>query len=269
MIQRIYLLIALGAGISSCQNFSDGERKVISAAKQNLAEMLDYRKKQIDTRLNTMTEEVENSGNKPKFVVALRQANEVKNLSYQAVLGITLLEKDQAKADSVNKKIKILYEQAKAIDEKTKITLPDLSLEPTEINQITKKLQVLNLGNKLTRNLAAEIGGTDDIECWFGGPYIMVSEESKVVEEGSKYYADVYPATSIFASGYDFKFTFEDTTISHQGSRGTIKYKPKVQVFDSAGLSQKSWTGSFTFKYRGKDSTIATKGEYWVRKCEP
>lgn len=265
MIDRIFFSLMLAAGLFSCKSFSVQEQVIVSEANQNISDMQAYQNNQIRSIVNSTRKLIEDNGYKPKEVIVLKQLKEIKNTSDEAMQGIMLLEKNQVNPDSLNKKIKFLYDHLND-NEKSKINLPDLSSGSSEINQKIKSLQLMNLEYKLVESLSGEIGGVDDIRC--GTISILVSEASKVVEEGSTYSAEVFPAVALNSLSNEYKITFDDTTISYNANRATIKYKPKARIDESDSLSQKFWTGSLTFKDRGKDSTLAIKGEYWIRKCK-
>ncbi|MFL5728943.1 MAG: hypothetical protein ACJ75J_05585, partial [Cytophagaceae bacterium] len=223
MRSKLLLLLSFAIGICSCKKYSSSEEAIIASAEKKMAEMTRYRNENTENLLGYMKENVDGNGRKPKDVAFLNKAGKIKDVSEQILF---LLDNPQANSDTLRVKIKLLSADLKTTEEKVQISLPDLNSDPTEINRTTWKLQILNSKNILVNNLAQEISICEPE--YIDVVSIVVSEESKVVEEGSTYSAEVYPASGFSAFNYHYKISFEDTNMIFDAAQAKIKYRPKT-----------------------------------------
>lgn len=127
----------------------------------------------------------------------------------------------------------------------------------------TKQAEVLKLETQALEDLAEQVGAKD---LKFDNVVAMVKPASKVVAAGTKYEAEMFLGAS--SSAITPTMTQNGTAIPVDGSSkiGKVSFTATPGAYDKDGNAKKTWKGTISFNFKGKDTTFQVSEEYIVAR---
>ncbi len=125
-----------------------------------------------------------------------------------------------------------------------------------------KQSEVRRIEGEALKYLASRVGA-EDIK--FDKILAMISAESNVIVAGTKFKGEMFIAAS--SSSLTPRMTLNGSSLPVSDGKGKIEFTAQGGAYNSAGLADKTLSGSITFpKPGGRDTTINLKYEYKVAK---
>ncbi len=127
----------------------------------------------------------------------------------------------------------------------------------------TKQAEVLKVESQALDKLA-ELVGASDLK--FDNVTAMVRPMSKVVAAGTKYEADMFLAASSRAITPTMTQDGRSIPVDASSKIGKVSFTATPGAYDKDGNAKKTWKGSISFNFKGKDTTFSMTEEYIVAR---